>query len=66
MIALFEPKEGLSFEEFDHYWLHEHGKLFASLAIVKEKLLKYEQVSFLFFLLRIVNMIADLNVRHGY
>lgn len=42
---LLYPKDGLTFEEFDNYWVNNHGALFASLAIVKTNLTKYEQVS---------------------
>ena len=45
MVGLMYPKDGLSFEEFDDYYLKFHGKLFASLPIVQKNLLKYEQVS---------------------
>lgn len=44
MVALMYPKDGLSFEEFDKYWLNEHSKVFTSIDIVKTNLLKYEQV----------------------
>ena len=44
LVALIIPKEGLSFEDFDRYWAHEHAKTFASLSIVKQNLLRYEQV----------------------
>ena len=44
MVGLMYPKDGVGFEEFDHYWLHEHSKIFTSLDIVKKNLLKYEQV----------------------
>lgn len=44
MVALLYPKEGLSFEEFDRYWLNEHSKVFTSIDIVKKNFLKYEQV----------------------
>lgn len=47
MCALMYPKDGLSFEEFDHYWLHEHSKVFSSIEVVKTNLLKYEQVRLL-------------------
>lgn len=48
MVALLYPKEGLSFEEFDQYWLNEHSKVFTSIDIVKKNFLKYEQVQFNF------------------
>ena len=44
MMTLMYPKDGLSFEEFDRYWLENHGKVFSSLDIVRKNLLKYEQV----------------------
>ncbi|EKM54102.1 uncharacterized protein PHACADRAFT_96414 [Phanerochaete carnosa HHB-10118-sp] len=45
-VALMYPKEGVSFEEFDKYWLEEHSKVFTSIAIVKKNLTKYEQFHF--------------------
>ena len=45
LAVLMAPKPGLSFEEFDRYWLDVHAKVFSSIAIVKRNLLKYEQVS---------------------
>lgn len=42
--ALFFPAPGITYEQFSEYWLHEHGKLFMSLDIVKKNLTKYEQV----------------------
>lgn len=47
LAALMHPKEGISFEEFDSYWLGAHSKLFMSLEIVQKNLLKYEQVRLL-------------------
>ena len=44
LAVLMAPKPGLSFEEFDRYWLDVHAKVFSSIAIVKRNLLKYEQV----------------------
>ncbi len=46
LAVLMSPKPGLSFEEFDRYWLDVHADVFTSIAIVKRNLLKYEQVSF--------------------
>ncbi|KAJ3556421.1 hypothetical protein NM688_g2033 [Phlebia brevispora] len=46
VVAIMFPKDGISFEEFDRYWLTEHSKLFSSLDIVKKNLLKYEQFHF--------------------
>ena len=43
-VALLYPKEGVSFEEFDRYWTEDHSKVFMSIDIVKQNLLKYEQV----------------------
>ncbi|KAI1796519.1 hypothetical protein LXA43DRAFT_987989 [Ganoderma leucocontextum] len=43
LAVLMAPKPGLSFEEFDRYWLDVHAKVFSSIAIVKRNLLKYEQ-----------------------
>lgn len=37
-------KTGVSKEDFDHFWLTEHPKLFCELEIVKKNILKYEQV----------------------
>ena len=45
LAVLMAPKPGLSFEEFDRYWLDVHGNIFSSIAIAKRNLLKYEQVS---------------------
>ena len=45
LAVLMAPKPGLSFEEFDRYWLDVHAKVFSSIAIAKRNLLKYEQVS---------------------
>ena len=45
LAVLMAPKPGLSFEEFDRYWLDVHGNVFSSIAIAKRNLLKYEQVS---------------------
>ena len=45
LAVLMAPKPGLSFEEFDRYWLDVHANVFASIAIAKRNLLKYEQVS---------------------
>lgn len=45
LVVLMAPKPGLSFEEFDRYWLDVHAKVFSSIAIAKRNLLKYEQVS---------------------
>lgn len=42
--ALFFPAAGITYEQFSKYWLHEHGRLFMSLDIVKKNLTKYEQV----------------------
>ena len=44
LAVLMAPKPGLSFEEFDSYWLDVHAKVFSSIAIAKRNLLKYEQV----------------------
>lgn len=44
LAVLMAPKHGLSFEEFDRYWLDVHAKVFSSISIVKRNLLKYEQV----------------------
>ncbi|KAI0364453.1 hypothetical protein BV20DRAFT_956197 [Pilatotrama ljubarskyi] len=43
LAVLMAPKPGLSFEEFDRYWLDVHAKVFSSIAIAKRNLLKYEQ-----------------------
>ncbi|KAH9895237.1 hypothetical protein C8Q73DRAFT_665487 [Cubamyces lactineus] len=43
LVVLMAPKPGLSFEEFDRYWLDVHAEVFSSIAIVKRNLLKYEQ-----------------------
>ena len=43
-MALMYPKEGITFEEFDAYWLQEHSKIFMSLDIVQKNLTRYEQV----------------------
>ncbi|TFK85354.1 hypothetical protein K466DRAFT_646909 [Polyporus arcularius HHB13444] len=43
LVVLMAPKPGLSFEEFDRYWLDVHANIFSSIAIVKRNLLKYEQ-----------------------
>lgn len=45
-VAVFFPAPGISPEEFHNYWLHEHGRLFMSLDIVKKNLTKYEQLHF--------------------
>lgn len=45
LAVLMAPKPGLSFEEFDRYWLDVHAKVFSSIAIAQRNLLKYEQVS---------------------
>ena len=42
--VLFFPAQGITPEQFSQYWLHEHGKRFMSLDIVKKNLTKYEQV----------------------
>ena len=44
LVILINRKEGMSVEDFQKYWRDEHSHLFSSLAIVKENLLKYEQV----------------------
>ncbi|THH15368.1 hypothetical protein EUX98_g9478 [Antrodiella citrinella] len=44
--VLLHPKDGVSFEEFDKYWIEKHGDLFSSLPIVKKNLIKYEQFHF--------------------
>ena len=44
LAVLMAPKPGLSFEEFDRYWLDVHAEVFSSIAIAKRNLLKYEQV----------------------
>ncbi|KAF7797940.1 hypothetical protein EIP86_009147 [Pleurotus ostreatoroseus] len=41
--VLFFPAQGITHEQFSQYWLHEHGKRFMSLDIVKRNLTKYEQ-----------------------
>ncbi|KAI0633464.1 hypothetical protein C8Q77DRAFT_1073323 [Trametes polyzona] len=43
LAVLMAPKPGLSFEEFDRYWLDVHANVFSSIAIAKRNLLKYEQ-----------------------
>ncbi|KAI0674924.1 hypothetical protein C8Q78DRAFT_1066822 [Trametes maxima] len=43
LAVLMAPKPGLSFEEFDRYWLDVHANIFSSIAIAKRNLLKYEQ-----------------------
>ncbi|KAI0829731.1 hypothetical protein BC628DRAFT_1408560 [Trametes gibbosa] len=43
LVVLMAPKPGLSFEEFDRYWLDVHAKVFSSIAIAERNLLKYEQ-----------------------
>ncbi|KAI0358751.1 hypothetical protein OH77DRAFT_1397050 [Trametes cingulata] len=43
LAVLMAPKPGLSFEEFDSYWLNVHARVFSSIAIAKRNLLKYEQ-----------------------
>ncbi|CDO76018.1 hypothetical protein BN946_scf184665.g10 [Trametes cinnabarina] len=43
LVVLMAPKPGLSFEEFDRYWLNVHAEVFSSIAIAKRNLLKYEQ-----------------------
>ncbi|KAI0661438.1 hypothetical protein C8Q70DRAFT_911484 [Cubamyces menziesii] len=43
LAVLMAPKPGLSFEEFDRYWLDVHAEVFSSIAIAKRNLLKYEQ-----------------------
>ncbi|RPD63987.1 hypothetical protein L227DRAFT_521254 [Lentinus tigrinus ALCF2SS1-6] len=43
LAVLMAPKPGLSFKEFDRYWLDVHANVFSSIAIVKQNLLKYEQ-----------------------
>ncbi|KAI0769380.1 hypothetical protein BD413DRAFT_604961 [Trametes elegans] len=43
LAVLMAPKPGLSFEEFDRYWLNVHANIFSSIAIAKKNLLKYEQ-----------------------
>lgn len=43
-MALMYPQEGITFEQFDAYWLHEHSKIFMSLDIVQKNLTRYEQV----------------------
>ena len=48
LVVLMAPKPGLSFEEFDQYWLHVHAKVFSYIAIAKRNLLKYEQASAVF------------------
>lgn len=41
--VFFNTKSDLTDEEFHKYWSEEHGPLFSSLPIVKEKLVKYNQ-----------------------
>ncbi|KAL9096540.1 MAG: hypothetical protein Q9163_006431 [Psora crenata] len=36
-------KQGMSEEDFHSYWRDEHSQIFASIAIVKRNLIKYEQ-----------------------
>ncbi|KAI0718984.1 hypothetical protein C8T65DRAFT_569796 [Cerioporus squamosus] len=43
LVVLMAPKPGLSFEEFDRYWLDVHANVFSSIPIAKRNLLKYEQ-----------------------
>jgi len=43
LYSTMNKKDGISQEEFHRYWREEHGKLFASLDIVKKNLVKYEQ-----------------------
>ncbi|KAI8968612.1 hypothetical protein BD414DRAFT_504244 [Trametes punicea] len=43
LAVLMAPKPGLSFEEFDRYWLDVHANVFSSIAVAKRNLLKYEQ-----------------------
>ena len=45
LIALNYRKSGLSESEFDEYWQNEHATAFAGMQVVKDNLLKYEQVS---------------------
>lgn len=45
LVAFLYRKEGTSSEEFSTYWRETHAHLFASLAIAKRNILKYEQVS---------------------
>ena len=42
--ALFYPVSGVSNTHWRRYWLQEHGRLFASLDVVKRNITKYEQV----------------------
>lgn len=43
IIGSVKRKEGISKEEFENFWIHEHPKLFNSLEVVKRNILKYEQ-----------------------
>jgi len=42
-LVFLHPKEGVSFEDFDRYWLNPHGDLFKNLPYVKKNYVKYEQ-----------------------
>ncbi|KAL9126145.1 MAG: hypothetical protein Q9217_004756 [Psora testacea] len=43
MVAIIFRKQGMSVEDFQSYWRDEHSQLFASIAVVKRNLFKYEQ-----------------------
>ncbi|KIP01961.1 hypothetical protein PHLGIDRAFT_130998 [Phlebiopsis gigantea 11061_1 CR5-6] len=46
LAAIFHPAAGVSPQQFSHYWLNEHGKIFISLNVVRNNLTKYEQFHF--------------------
>ncbi|KAF8899394.1 hypothetical protein BD779DRAFT_1429099, partial [Infundibulicybe gibba] len=43
LVLLIKRKEGITNEEFSEYWANSHARLFSSVPIVKQNLLKYEQ-----------------------
>ncbi|KAF8899395.1 hypothetical protein BD779DRAFT_1465317 [Infundibulicybe gibba] len=43
LILLSKRKEGITNEEFSEYWANSHARLFSSVPIVRQNLLKYEQ-----------------------
>lgn len=46
LVVLLRKREDITKEAFSRYWSGSHAELFQSLNVVKQNVLKYEQVRF--------------------
>ncbi|KAF9261350.1 hypothetical protein L218DRAFT_503674 [Marasmius fiardii PR-910] len=44
VLFFLQKNDGKTFEEWSHYWSHNHAQIFSSLDIVKKNILRYEEL----------------------